>query len=64
MEHMHRHAVHAFADFRRLRRLKNNSGEAHRLWHSLSHHLRHVVYRTGLELPSGQRTYIRRSDNA
>ena len=47
-QHMHRHACHALEDFLRLRRRRHDEG----LWHSLSHHLRHAVYRTGLELKS------------
>ncbi len=45
--HAYRHAKHAFEDFEKLRQLKDHSGKSHRLWHSLSHHLRHVSYRAG-----------------
>jgi hypothetical protein len=40
---LHRHACHAYEDFRELRRDPNNV----ELWHSLSHHLRHAVFRSG-----------------
>jgi hypothetical protein len=53
MRHAHRHAVHAFEDFAALRL----TGE---LAHSLSHHLRHAVYRLGLELPEAERIYVER----
>lgn len=43
---MHRHACHAYEDFRQLREDRNNE----ELWHSMSHHLRHTVFRTGLEV--------------
>ena len=43
---MHRHAYHAWEDFRRLRKDRGNE----ELWHSLSHHLRHAVFRTSLEV--------------
>jgi hypothetical protein len=55
-EHAHRHAYHAHEDFRRLRRARDDE----ELWHSLSHHLRHIVYRTGLEVSSRTRRYARR----
>jgi hypothetical protein len=55
-QHAHRHAYHALEDFQRLRRRRNDEA----LWHSLSHHLRHTVYRTGLEVPSRARRYARR----
>lgn len=54
-QHAHRHAVHAFEDFELLRR-----GGGEELWHSLSHHLRHVVFRTGLAVPSWVRRAVRR----
>ena len=44
---IHRHACHAHEDFRQLRkRLGDDDG----LWHSLSHHLRHVVFRSSHEV--------------
>jgi hypothetical protein len=49
VEHMHRHAVHALEDFQQLRRDPDDK----ELWHSLSHHLRHVVYRAEKELNDG-----------
>lgn len=55
-QHAHRHAYYAFEDFERLRRDRHNE----KLWHSLSHHLRHTVFRTGLEVPSRARRIVRR----
>lgn len=52
----HRHAAHALEDFERLRRRRNDE----KLWHSLSHHLRHAVFRTGLEVPASTRKPVRR----
>jgi len=43
---LHRHARHALEDFEELRRERWNE----KLWHSLSHHLRHSVYRSGVEI--------------
>jgi hypothetical protein len=57
-QHAHRHAYHAFEDFERLRRERDNDA----LWHSLSHHLRHVVFRTGLAVPTWVRRPARRHD--
>jgi hypothetical protein len=54
--HAHRHAYHALADFSALRRKRDDE----ELWHSLSHHLRHVVYRTGLRVRASERRYVRR----
>ena len=42
-EHIHRHALHALEDFEALRLDCCNA----ELLHSLSHHLRHVVWRLG-----------------
>jgi hypothetical protein len=39
-QHAHRHAYHAFEDFERLRRERDNE----KLWHALSHHLRHTRF--------------------
>jgi hypothetical protein len=55
-QHTHRHAHHAWEDFSRLRRQRGDED----LWHSLSHHLRHTVWRTSLEVPKRQRRYARR----
>jgi hypothetical protein len=55
-QHAHRHAYHAFEDFERLRKRRDDE----RLWHSLSHHLRHTVFRTGLEVSSRMRHAVRR----
>lgn len=46
--HAHRHAIHALEDFEALE-LKGELAE------SLSHHLRHAVYRIGLEVRHGNR---------
>lgn len=68
---IHRHACHAHADFRQLRVLFREAEagdtfqerEAGELWHSLSHHLRHVVYRSGHEVSDDRRRVkdVRRS---
>jgi hypothetical protein len=58
--HLHRHAWHAWEDFQRLRRDRNNSD----LWHSLSHHLRHTVWRSSDEVPEPERKYVRRRTKA
>jgi len=62
---IHRHAVHAYEDFRALRKLlqsfciaESNEPE---LWHSISHHLRHVVHRSGLEVKQPRRRSVRRA---
>lgn len=49
---LHRHATHAYEDFRSLRKLltTGSDAEAEALWHSMSHHLRHAVFRSGLEV--------------
>lgn len=58
---IHRHAYHAWCDFCALReRVRSRSSYDSELLHSISHHLRHVVYRTGLELPARNRQYVRR----
>jgi hypothetical protein len=61
MRHVHRHARHALEDFALLQekatlpQLTMGSGkEVEKLLHSLSHHLRHVVYRVGQELRDGR----------
>jgi len=55
-QHLHRHAHHAFEDFEALRKDPSNED----LWHSLSHHLRHAVYRSGLDVSREFRHYVRR----
>lgn len=45
---IHRHTFHAYEDFQRLRKVLGEHESE--LWHSLSHHLRHALYRTGLEV--------------
>lgn len=42
-KHLKRHIEKAYEDFRTLRRDRDNED----LWHSLSHHMRHAVYRSG-----------------
>ena len=54
---LHRHACHAYEDFRMLRRDPNND----ELWHSLSHHLRHAVYRSGHEVEQPRVRNVRRA---
>ena len=53
---LHRHARHAWEDFSELRKDRDND----ELWHSLSHHLRHAVWRSCLEVPEDERYYVRR----
>lgn len=45
---IHRHISHAYEDFQRLRKRSGKSEVE--LWHSMSHHLRHAVFRSGLEV--------------
>jgi hypothetical protein len=54
---IHRHACHAYEDFRELRRDPNNE----QLWHSISHHLRHTVFRSGHEVDQPRKRQVRRS---
>jgi hypothetical protein len=54
---IHRHACHAYADFCELRKDRNNEA----LWHALSHHLRHTVFRSGHEVEHPRMPHIRRS---
>ena len=54
---IHRHACHAYEDFRQLRRNRNNE----ELWNAISHHLRHTVYRSGLEVDQPRRRQVRRA---
>ena len=54
---IHRHACHAHEDFRALRKDRDNEA----LWHALSHHLRHVVFRSGHEVKRKRIDYIRRA---
>jgi hypothetical protein len=56
--HMYRHACHAWEDFSALRKQRRIQ-RRNELWHSISHHLRHVVYRSGLQLRKRRR--VRRS---
>jgi hypothetical protein len=57
----HDHAYNAWTDFCALRDhvLPSHIIE-HDLLHSISHHIRHAVWRTGQALPSKQRRYVRR----
>jgi hypothetical protein len=49
---IHRHASHAYEDFRELRKRPWDR----ELWHhSMSHHVRHVVHRSGLEVDQPRR---------
>ena len=54
---IHRHACHAHEDFRQLRRDRDNE----ELWHSLSHHIRHVVHRSGHEVEHKRVRSVRRA---
>jgi hypothetical protein len=62
---LHRHACHAYEDFRELKRLLEQGEETElwysKLWHSLSHHLRHVVHRSGLEVDQPRIKQVRRA---
>ena len=55
---IHRHACHAYEDFSALRKLYGSDDE---LWHSLSHHLRHAVFRSGHEVTQPRNRQVRRS---
>ena len=59
--HAHRHAYNAWCDFCALRDhvLPSHIIE-HELLHSISHHLRHTVWRTSKEVPPKERRYARR----
>jgi len=48
LRHARRHARHALEDFLSLRCEYRGTEEG--LWHSLSHHLRHAVYRLDEEV--------------
>jgi hypothetical protein len=50
--HAYRHAIHAYEDFKEMK-LEGD------LAHSLSHHLRHVVYRIGLEVREDRDAKVR-----
>jgi hypothetical protein len=50
LDSAHRHSAHALEDFKKLRDMVRDRRAAS-LLHSLSHHLRHAVYRVGEELP-------------
>jgi len=55
---LHRHARYALEDFETLRTLLNinpRSGYLRsKLLHAISHHLRHTVYRSGVEINWGK----------
>jgi hypothetical protein len=55
---IHRHACHAYEDFQELRRRPWDV----KLWHSMSHHLRHVVYRSSREVEKPRVQSVRRSN--
>ena len=49
-DHLLRHALHALEDFNKLReRCEKLTWHEAALWHSISHHLRHTVYRAERE---------------
>jgi len=54
---LHRHACHAWEDFRALRRDRDNEA----LWHSISHHLRHAVHRSGHAVDHPRIKHVRRA---
>jgi hypothetical protein len=54
---IHRHICHAYEDFRALRRDRNNEA----LWHSMSHHVRHAVFRSGHEVKQPRIANVRRA---
>jgi hypothetical protein len=63
---LHRHGCHAFEDFERLRRMRwrkvpTPDPDEEELWHSLSHHLRHAVYRSGHEVEKPRIKTVRRT---
>ena len=62
---IHRHACHAYEDFRQLRkmleRFSHTFPEEQELWHSMSHHLRHVVFRSGHEVERPRMPEVRRA---
>jgi hypothetical protein len=61
---IHRHAVHAYEDFRALRKMLERFyifPEEEELWHSLSHHLRHTVFRSGHEVEHPRMPHVRRA---
>ena len=63
-KHSHRHAYAAWCDFCALRdHVLPSHVLEHELLHSISHHLRHTVWRTGQELPLKKRRYVRRSSH-
>ena len=55
--HLHRHAVHAFEDFLDILDQHKIDKADSRVGSTL-HHLRHVIYRSGLEAPLRERIYI------
>lgn len=64
-EHAHRHAAAALADFLELRERLRGLGRRERsLVHSLSHHLRHAVWRTGERVDWRIRVWPERDDTA
>jgi hypothetical protein len=56
---IHRHACHALEDFRELRKRLGEQDDE--LWHSMSHHLRHVVFRSSHEVERPRVDQVRRS---
>jgi len=55
---LHRHACHALEDFEAVRHLLEESPEwtyeVEKKLHAISHHLRHTVYRSGVEINWGR----------
>jgi len=45
VQHAYRHALRALEDFETLHHQRHDRGDDRGLWHSLSHHLRHAVWR-------------------
>lgn len=59
--HAHEHTYNAWCDFCLLReRVRSRSGYDSELLHSISHHLRHAVWRTSKAVPAKKRRYARR----
>ena len=62
-KHLYRHACHALEDFESVRHLLEESPawthELEKKIHAISHHLRHTVYRSSLQIRKHKR--VRRS---
>ena len=55
---LHRHSHHAWDDFAALR---EREGGDDPLWHSLAHHLRHVLHRSGLNVEGSERFVVEKN---